>query len=88
MLMFVNISPSMYNVGESLCSLNFASRCRNVELGQAKKQSSTSEVAVANQLRKSATLDSAPASASKAVTSVSRRPTTTGTTSSISSLKK
>ena len=38
MLMFVNISPAIYNLGETLCSLNFASRCRNIELGQAKKQ--------------------------------------------------
>ena len=38
-LMFVNISPAVYNLGETICSLNFASRCRNVELGQAKKQS-------------------------------------------------
>jgi len=37
-LMFVNISPAVYNVNESICSLNFAFRCRNVELGQAKKQ--------------------------------------------------
>jgi kinesin family protein C2/C3 len=36
--MFVNISPANYNLGETLCSLNFASRCRSTELGQAKKQ--------------------------------------------------
>ena len=36
-LMFVNVSPVTYNVGETVCSLNFASRCRNVELGMAKK---------------------------------------------------
>jgi hypothetical protein len=36
--MFVNISPAVYNMGETVCSLNFAARCRNVELGQAKKQ--------------------------------------------------
>ena len=37
-LMFVNVSPAVYNLGETVCSLNFASRCRNVELGAAKKQ--------------------------------------------------
>ena len=36
-LMFVNCSPCLYNAGETLCSLNFAARCRNVELGAAKK---------------------------------------------------
>ena len=39
MLMFVNISPAVFNMGETICSLNFASRCRSVELGQAKRQS-------------------------------------------------
>jgi kinesin family protein C2/C3 len=37
-LTFVNISPAVYNLGETVCSLNFASRCRSTELGQAKKQ--------------------------------------------------
>lgn len=32
--MFVNISPAAYNSGETICSLNFAGRCRNVQLGQ------------------------------------------------------
>ena len=44
-LMFVNISPAVYNLGETICSLNFASRCRNTELGQAKKQSDDKPVA-------------------------------------------
>ena len=38
MLTFVNISPAVYNLGETVCSLNFATRCRSTELGQAKKQ--------------------------------------------------
>jgi len=36
-LMFVCVSPVMYNVEESFCSLNFAERARKVELGKAKK---------------------------------------------------
>lgn len=36
---FVNVSPAVYNMGETICSLNFATRCRSTELGQAKKQS-------------------------------------------------
>jgi len=35
--MFCNISPAAVHVNESLCSLNFASRCRSVALGPAKK---------------------------------------------------
>jgi len=36
-LMFVNISPTLDNVSETLCSLNFASRIRSVETGPAKR---------------------------------------------------
>jgi len=36
-LMFVNINPTPGYAGESTCSLQFASRCRSVQLGQAKK---------------------------------------------------
>eukprot|EP00605_Chrysophyceae_sp_TOSAG23-4_P000693 GSChrysophyteH1.ASY1.ANO1.777.1 assembled CDS len=43
-LMFVNISPAVYNESETVCSLTFATRCRNVELGQARKRISTSSV--------------------------------------------
>lgn len=35
-IMFVNISPVPEYAGESICSLNFASRCRSVTLGQSK----------------------------------------------------
>jgi len=31
-MMFVNVSPAEYNITETLCSLNFAARCRNVKL--------------------------------------------------------
>eukprot|EP00937_MAST-01D_sp_MAST-1D-sp2_P007103 g7103.t1 len=34
-LMIVNVSPVLNNMSESVCSLNFASRCRSVALGQA-----------------------------------------------------
>ena len=40
-LTFVTISPANYNLGETICSLNFASRCRSTELGQAKRQTAT-----------------------------------------------
>ncbi len=36
-LMICQVSPAQTNVVETLSSLNFASRARNVELGQAKK---------------------------------------------------
>ncbi|KAL5995950.1 hypothetical protein ACLOJK_026023 [Asimina triloba] len=38
-LMFVQISPSAMDLGETLCSLNFASRVRGIEHGPARKQS-------------------------------------------------
>ncbi|KAK7407182.1 hypothetical protein VNO78_08883 [Psophocarpus tetragonolobus] len=43
-LMFVQISPSDQDVGETLSSLNFATRVRGVELGPVKKQVDTSEI--------------------------------------------
>ena len=36
-LMFVNLSPMASNADESICSLNFATRVRTVELGKATK---------------------------------------------------
>ncbi|GKG42984.1 kinesin-like protein KIN-14S, partial [Tanacetum coccineum] len=38
-LLFVQISPSLADLGETVCSLRFASRARGVELGPAHKQS-------------------------------------------------
>jgi hypothetical protein len=36
--MFVCVSPTEPDASESLCSLNFAARARNVELGPAKRR--------------------------------------------------
>ncbi|ERN12672.1 kinesin-like protein KIN-14S isoform X1 [Amborella trichopoda] len=38
-LMFVQISPTAADMGETLCSLNFATRVRGIETGPARKQS-------------------------------------------------
>ncbi|XP_061343234.1 kinesin-like protein KIN-14R [Gastrolobium bilobum] len=43
-LMLVQISPSDQDLGETLSSLNFATRVRGVELGPVKKQIDTSEI--------------------------------------------
>ncbi|KAH8507322.1 hypothetical protein H0E87_009732, partial [Populus deltoides] len=43
-LMFVQISPSATDLGETLCSLNFASRVRGIESGPARKQADLTEL--------------------------------------------
>ncbi|KAL1219870.1 Kinesin-like protein KIN-14Q [Cardamine amara subsp. amara] len=43
-LMFVQISPNENDQSETLCSLNFASRMRGIELGSAKKQLDNTEL--------------------------------------------
>ncbi|GFP98842.1 kinesin-like protein kifc3 [Phtheirospermum japonicum] len=43
-LMFVQISPNENDLTETLCSLNFASRVRGIELGPAKKQMDKTEL--------------------------------------------
>ncbi|TYJ11637.1 hypothetical protein E1A91_A11G290400v1 [Gossypium mustelinum] len=43
-VMFVQISPSNADLGETLCSLNFASRVRGIESGPARKQVDLAEV--------------------------------------------
>lgn len=42
--MFVQISPNSGDLGETLCSLNFASRVRGIESGPARKQADVSEL--------------------------------------------
>lgn len=42
--MFVQISPNESDLSETLCSLNFASRVRGIELGPAKKQVDSMEL--------------------------------------------
>ncbi|XP_024018671.1 kinesin-like protein KIN-14S isoform X1 [Morus notabilis] len=43
-LMFVQVSPSSSDLGETLCSLNFASRVRGIESGPARKQTDLTEL--------------------------------------------
>lgn len=54
-LMMVQVSPILSNVSESLCSLQFATRVKQVQLGAAKKHSSTSITEVSAQSSKSFT---------------------------------
>ncbi|KAM7469316.1 hypothetical protein LguiA_007499 [Lonicera macranthoides] len=43
-LMFVQISPSSADLGETICSLNFASRVRGIEHGPARKQADMTDL--------------------------------------------
>ncbi|KAM1244483.1 hypothetical protein ACFX1X_036270 [Malus domestica] len=56
-LMFVQISPNENDVSETLCSLNFASRVRGIELGPAKRQLDTSELLRYKQMFEKTKLD-------------------------------
>ncbi|XP_051144297.1 kinesin-like protein KIN-14S isoform X2 [Andrographis paniculata] len=56
-LMFVQISPNTADLGETLCSLNFASRVRGVEHGPARKQSDHGELLRYKQLLEKAKQD-------------------------------
>lgn len=49
-LMFVQISPNENDLSETICSLNFASRVRGIELGPAKKQLDSTELLKYKQL--------------------------------------
>ncbi|CAA2986352.1 kinesin KIN-14S [Olea europaea subsp. europaea] len=53
-LMFVQISPNLADLGETLCSLNFASRVRRVEHGPARKQTDHAEILKYRQLAEKA----------------------------------
>jgi hypothetical protein len=52
--MFVCVSPSDSDASESLCSLNFAGRVRNVELGPAKRKADGAGGKAAEQAREAA----------------------------------
>jgi kinesin family member C2/C3 len=41
--MFVQVSPSSSDLGETTCSLNFATRVRGIEQGPARKQADPAE---------------------------------------------
>ncbi|CAA2984409.1 Kinesin-4 [Olea europaea subsp. europaea] len=56
-LMFVQISPSAADLGENLCSLNFASRVRAIENGPARKQPDHADVFKYKQMAEKAKLD-------------------------------
>ncbi|XP_004304995.1 PREDICTED: kinesin-5-like [Fragaria vesca subsp. vesca] len=56
-LMFVQISPSSADLGETLCSLNFASRVRGVESGPIRKQADLTELLKYKQLAEKAKHD-------------------------------
>uniref|UniRef100_A0A7N0T4M1 Kinesin-like protein n=1 Tax=Kalanchoe fedtschenkoi TaxID=63787 RepID=A0A7N0T4M1_KALFE len=43
-LMIVQVSPAATDLGETLCSLNFASRVRGIEAGPARKQADMNEL--------------------------------------------
>ncbi|KAL4556329.1 hypothetical protein LXL04_038977 [Taraxacum kok-saghyz] len=56
-LMFVQISPSSADLGETICSLNFASRVRGVEHGPARKQTDVTDLFKYKQLAEKAKHD-------------------------------
>ncbi|CAL2269188.1 unnamed protein product [Prunus armeniaca] len=56
-LMFVQISPSASDLGETLCSLNFASRVRGIESGPARKQADLTELFKYKQMAEKAKQD-------------------------------
>ncbi|GMP72986.1 hypothetical protein CsSME_00037593 [Camellia sinensis var. sinensis] len=56
-LMYVQISPSAADLGETLCSLNFASRVRGIEHGPARKQADLTELVKYKQLAEKAKHD-------------------------------
>ena len=53
--MFVNVAPTAESAGESVCSLNFASRVRGVELGAAGQHSGSGPPGAADKKARPAT---------------------------------
>ncbi|XP_019452248.1 PREDICTED: kinesin-like protein KIN-14S [Lupinus angustifolius] len=56
-LMFVQVSPSTADLGETLCSLNFATRVRGIESGPARKQVDLTELLKYKQMAEKAKHD-------------------------------
>ncbi|XP_022985170.1 kinesin-like protein KIN-14Q [Cucurbita maxima] len=56
-LMFVQISPNENDLNETLCSLNFASRVKGIELGPAKRQLDMSEFLKCKQMAQASKQD-------------------------------
>ncbi|GFZ02956.1 P-loop containing nucleoside triphosphate hydrolases superfamily protein [Actinidia rufa] len=56
-LMVVQISPNTTDLGETLCSLNFASRVRGIEHGPARKQGDHTDLFKYKQMAEKAKLD-------------------------------
>ncbi|KAE9589598.1 putative minus-end-directed kinesin ATPase [Lupinus albus] len=56
-LMFVQVSPSTGDLGETLCSLNFATRVRGIESGPARKQVDLTELLKYKQMAEKAKHD-------------------------------
>ena len=51
-LMFVTVSSEVANLPESLCSLNFAARCRSVALGRAKRNTGSNNSVTKSSVRR------------------------------------
>ncbi|PRP79637.1 non-claret disjunctional-like [Planoprotostelium fungivorum] len=81
-LMFVNVGPASSNTGETTCSLNFAQRVRNVELGKAQATKDTGSAEMKTYIKK---LEDAITTGGLPLPISSPRITTSGTVSGTSS---